>query len=583
MKTIIAPLLLLAVSPLMGGGLDRADERERFRDNPPPGAQPGVLGMAACCATSLEKRQEATRSQPDRATLKPGQFRQYVENFNRNDRETVVNHVPNAAALDWMAKNIPWFECPDAEIEEIYYFRWWTYRKHIKQTCDGFVVTEFLPQVSWSKKHNTINCPAGHHFYEGRWIHDPRYLDDYACFYFGKGGDPGGVSKVYSNWLTDGLYARYLVNGDSAWITGLLDELVSNYEAWSRDGAPGDPWQRGRRLANGLYWQIDSWEGGEYSIGGTGIRPMMNSYRYGDAMALSRIAALAGKQALAEHYRIEAEQLRQAVQRQLWDPPTKFFKVMRHKDAPMYQYDNPAAEECAPGQRVSVRELFGYVPWYFNLPEPGRGYAEAWRQLTDPQGFFAPYGPAVAERRHPKFRINDAGCQWCGASWPFATAQTLTALANLLNNYRQDAIGKKQYFDALKTYTRSHRRKLPDGTVVPWIDESLNPDTGVWISTGDDPPRGKDYNHSTYCDLIISGLVGLRPRADDVLEVNPLVPEGTWDYFRLDRVRYHGRTVTILYDRTGERYGQRKGLRVYADGRCIAQRDSLQRVTGKLP
>ena len=65
MKTIIAPLLLLAVSPLMGGGLDRADERERFRDNPPPGARPGVLGMAACCATSLEKRQEATRSQPD--------------------------------------------------------------------------------------------------------------------------------------------------------------------------------------------------------------------------------------------------------------------------------------------------------------------------------------------------------------------------------------------------------------------------------------------------------------------------------------------------------------------------------------
>ena len=60
--------------------------------------------------------------------------------------------------------------------------------------------------------------------------------------------------------------------------------------------------------------------------------------------------------------------------------------------------------------------------------------------------------------------------------------------------------------------------------------------------------EGKDYNHSTFCDLVISGLIGLRPRADNVIEVNPLLPEGTWDYFCLDRVLYHGRTITILHN-----------------------------------
>lgn len=30
--------------------------------------------------------------------------------------------------------------------------------------------------------------------------------------------------------------------------------------------------------------------------------------------------------------------------------------------------------------------------------------------------------------------------------------------------------------------------------------------------------RGQDYNHSTCNDLIITGLVGLRPRIDDVVE-----------------------------------------------------------------
>jgi len=217
--------------------------------------------------------------------------------------------------------------------------------------------------VGWSKKHNTINCPAGHHLYEGRWIHDPKFLDDYTLFYFGKGGDPGGVSKCYSNWIADGVYAQYLVNADRSFVTGLLDELVNNYEAWKRDGNPGDAFQKSRRLDNGLYWQIDSWEGQEFSIGGTGIRPPINSYMYGDAVAIARIAELAGRKELAGQYRAEAEQLRKLVQDQLWDPEAKFFNVMRHENVPTNQYLNAAAENCEPGQRVKVREIFGYVPW----------------------------------------------------------------------------------------------------------------------------------------------------------------------------------------------------------------------------
>ena len=74
-------------------------------------------------------------------------------------------------------------------------------------------------------------------------------------------------------------------------------------------------------------------------------------------------------------------------------------------------------------------------------------------------------------------------------------------------------------------YSRSHTWRLQDGTSVPWIDESVHPDTGKWIVHGNYPEtRGRFYNHSSYCDLIITGLVGLRPRADDIVEVNPLLP-----------------------------------------------------------
>ena len=51
---------------------------------------------------------------------------------------------------------IPLVDMSNKTVEQIYYFRWHTYCKHIKPTEDGYVITEFLPDVPWSGKHNTI-------------------------------------------------------------------------------------------------------------------------------------------------------------------------------------------------------------------------------------------------------------------------------------------------------------------------------------------------------------------------------------------------------------------------------------------
>src|SRR5262249_40574796 len=120
--------------------------------------------------------------------LKPDSYRERIESFIRGDAELVTNAVPNARVWDWMEKNIPWFDCSDKELEEIYYFRWWTFRKHLKQTPAGYIITEFLPPVPWAGKFNSISCAAGHHIDEGRWLRDRRYLDDYIRFWFRGGG-----------------------------------------------------------------------------------------------------------------------------------------------------------------------------------------------------------------------------------------------------------------------------------------------------------------------------------------------------------------------------------------------------------
>ncbi len=495
--------------------------------------------------------------------LQPEFFRAYIEQFNADDEEHYANAFPNADAWDFLRDNIPLFTCPDPVLERTYYFRWWTYRKHLKQTPDGWVVTEFLPDVPWAGVHNTICCPAGHHFYEGRWLRDGRYLAETARFWF-RSGNP----RLYSFWAADAVLTWARVSGDMALAVELLPDLVANWEAWGRTHRPE---------SDGLFVQSADRDGMEMSLSGDGFRPTINSYQYGDAKAIAEIARYAGDTAAAERFEAEARTLKALVRERLWDPDARFFKTRPE----------------GPGSSLaSVRELAGYVPWTFNLPDADCD--DAWRQLTDPEGFAAPFGPAFAEQRCPQFQLNYSGheCQWNGPSWPFATSQTLTALANLLNSHGQDVIGKADYFDILRRYAASHTRTREDGTVVPWIDENLHPHTGDWISrtrlktcvNGTWSPekggveRGKDYNHSTFCDLVISGLVGLRPGADDTLVVNPLLPENTWDWFCLDRVNYRGQDVTVLWDRDGSRFGRGKGFRMFVNGRLGARADSLVRM-----
>ncbi|RYG75487.1 hypothetical protein EON80_00485 [bacterium] len=473
-------------------------------------------------------------------------FQTRVAAFTARDDEAVLTAITNTQAWEWMQGNVPFFECPDPQIEEIFLFRWWLYRKHLRPTPDGWIVTEFLPDVPWAGKFNSISCPAGHHFYEGRWLRDSQILDDYARFWF-EGGEP----RRYSFWVADAIYQRALATGDWKVATDLLPDLVANWRAWEKSN--GRP--------NGLFTQIDDRDGMEFSSGGSGFRPTINSYQYGDARAIEKLARRSGDKAIAQEFGAKADKLKTLVETKLWDKEAQFFKTL------------PEAEGA---QLVRPREQVGFVPWYFSLPSRGKGFETAWRQIKDPSGFAAPYGPTTVEQRDPSFMVaHPHDCLWNGPSWPFATTQTLVALANVLHDYHQDAVTNRDYFELLKTYTRSQYK---DGH--PWLAEDLDAHTGKWIV---DLPRSIYYNHSGYCDLVISGLVGLTPRDDQTVEVRPLLPPGTWDYFCLQDVPYHGHLLTILWDANGTRYGRGKGLIILADGQELAHSSKLKALRAVLP
>lgn len=73
-------------------------------------------------------------------------------------------------------------------------------------------------------------------------------------------------------------------------------------------------------------------------------------------------------------------------------------------------------------------------------------------------------------------------------------------------------------------------------------------------------------------------MVRLRPRNDARIEINPLIPQGQWDWFYLDNVAYKGDILTIIWDKTGEKYGKGQGLRILVNGNEIAPSEKLERI-----
>lgn len=525
-----------------------------------------ILCSACILALLVFPLQAASKSKASTslkaAVLKADDYKHYADYFNRMEDEPIQQAIPNEKSWNWMEENIPLFACPQDNFEEMWYFRWWSLRKGIRETPQGYVINEFLVQRSYSDKHNMIACAVGHHINELRWIADQRYIDQYLKVWLrGNEGKPMSKLMKFSSWIPYALYERYLVNGDMDYLMEMLPDLDAHYQEWENT----------QRWPEGLYWQGDVQDGMEESLSGgrkiKNARPTINSYMYGNAVALSQMYTLQAStqtapEAKAESlrkaalYQAKADTLRALVQNRLWNPEDKFFETRWIKN----------------GEICGIREAIGFIPWYFHLPQTGKGYEEAWLQVTDEKGFLAPYGLTTAERRDPNFRTHGVGkCEWDGAVWPFASSQTMTAMANVLNDYPQSYINDSIYFSLMNLYVESqyHRGR-------PYIGEYLDEVTGYWLKG--DQLRSRYYNHSTFADLVVTGLMGLRPESGNSLSVNPLIPQNQWDWFCMDRIPYRGHSICILWDKDGSHFKKGAGLRVYCDGKLKASSAQIEKL-----
>jgi len=216
---------------------------------------------------------------------------------------------------------------------------------------------------------------------------------------------------------------------------------------------------------------------------------------FGNARAIAAIARVARSPALAREFDQKAADLRRLANDTLWNPTAQFFEV-----------------RCPDGRFADAREELGLslvLRVAGPVPQCRLGAIDrpCWlpRPLRHHDGRTAP----------PEFRSHGCcRCEWDGAVWPFATSQTLVALANVLRDGAPAPVTARDYLDAFLSYTHCQRFEGK-----PYIGEYLDEMTGQWLKGRQE--RSRYYNHSTFADLVITGVVGLRPRPDKTVEIHP--------------------------------------------------------------
>jgi hypothetical protein len=318
---------------------------------------------------------------------------------------------------------------------------------------------------------------------------------------------------------------------------------------------------------------IDSSGGYDGFFGGDSFRPSINSYQYANALAIANMASLkGGLESTVDTYNSRATALKTRVQDALWNSTFDHF-------IDRYQVNNTNVTYWDP---IRGRELVGMVPWTHDLPDDTATYAQAWSHILNSSELAGEHGLRTVEpsyeyyMRQYRYEGPNPECQWNGPVWPFQMTQVLSGLANFLDHYAEgrktDVINTDDYTNLLRQYAQLHRN--PDTGILD-LEEDYYPDTGLPIVG---LKRSHHYFHSGFNDLVLSGLVGIRPSANDTLEVSPLASSAQMKYFRAERIIYHGHEIAVQWDADGSHYDA-TGLQVEVDGKVVASSPTLSRLS----
>jgi hypothetical protein len=481
----------------------------------------------------------------------------------------------------WFADNVPYFDASDQGFKRMWYYRWWLVRFNMTQA-------------------NTPDL-QGYRFYEGKlgfdnpitfaipvqvkeltYLRDPQFaLQQIQNTYrnvspTGAVVDPPGSpywNENYSHWIAAAVEEYSRVHPlPPATLRALLPAMAGDVRAWltafdpDHDGLPS----RSRPRVTGYDLDILSY----WYFNGTKLdlearppdleRVDFASFVYANARAVADLARTVGDASTAAEFDALAERTRNAVLTHLWDDQTQFFYPQRADD----------------DTRIPIRELHGFFPFTTLLAPDEPRYVAALQKFVDPNEFWARYPPVIASLYHyHRWTWGMDGLSRNIAPHPISMGARTAMQA--IKHYHQNAITPAHFMELMARYN-----DLVYPGVNPY-DPYWRPNAHEYYSKWEpnqvsERPKPSDISHdfhSMYNSLIVEGVVGLTPRRDAKIELQPAAFD--WNYFLLDRLRYQGKDLTIVWDRPDgdvRYHGYPEGFSLYVDGKQAFTRPQLGHV-----
>jgi hypothetical protein len=480
----------------------------------------------------------------------------------------------------WFFDNVPYFDASDPAFKRMWYYRWWVVRFNMTQadTPDLKGYRFYEGKLGFD---NEISFAVPVQLKELSYLRDPEFglqqaENSYRNLSSGAVVDPPGSpywGETYSHWIAAAVAEFNRVHPiPLGRLDKLLPAMAGDVRSWlSQFDSDGDALpERWKPRVTGYDLDILSyWFFSGMKLDLTVDPPALErvdfaSFVYANARAVAELARVAHNTVLASEFDAVADRVRAATLQQLWDDDTHFFYPQRASDH----------------TRVPIRELHGFFPFTTRLAPDEPRYLEALKKFVDPEEFWARFPPVITSQYYYR--------RW---TWemdglsrniaPHPISMGAWTLLQVLKHYHQNIIRPDHFMELMARYTA-----LMYPGVNPY-DSLWRPNAHEYYSKWE-PHQVKKYPkpsdishdfHSMYCALIVEGVVGLTPRSDGKIELQPAALQ--WEHFVLDRLRYHGKDLTIVWERPGgqARYrGYPEGFSLYIDGQRAFTRDRLSHV-----
>jgi hypothetical protein len=473
----------------------------------------------------------------------------------------------------WLLNNVPAFRGEDALTRQYWHRATSILKKNLFRVGEGRLANWSISEGRWASTWyaNTISYGAGHQIREARWLRDAQYVRGFISAWCENAKSNGVFPNFiqpnvigpgqYTDWITSAVWDAHCVHPDEELLRAWAPALKRNVDGWL---AAYDKDNDGLLLVDSHWWTGMEWQPSFFYFNGYDKdqqkqhleRVDLTAYVYGNARNLARILEVTGDTEGAKRYAEVASKIRGAIAASMWDEATEFFYSIE-----------PNTHE-----KAMVKEVIGVYPFYFSMfsPEDGTAYTAAWKSILDPKQFWTTWPVASASKQCPAYSQDVTfngkqvgGCMWNGPTWPHANSIVMSAMAATLREFPDSPLKVSDLNALFRSFTTAQFHR--GDTNFPWTGEYYNGDTAEWRTAE------RDYNHSTWIDVLIADIIGLRPRQDGVIEVRPLLgPDAA--AFLLDGVRCNNRDVTIAWtppQGTGETPDGLRGLRVYTDGTLV--------------